>query len=263
MEIAFLWFVFSIVAGVIASSKGRSGFGYFLLSIILSPLIGIILAAALPRLNVPTERETYDPADFKKCPMCAEMIRREAIKCRYCGSDIPAAPASPPSAAYGAGRALAEMLKGEGGVSRQDGQPRFGLLVVGVLLLITGLIIYGGTRQPSAPTSEATHPPVSSSPRSSGWGYIMSSRYDYKTDGERYAAVFSPPLRLTDANIRAAMHSLAIDAFRLSDFPSAVPARVTRGTTTALAVSGPDGNTYLFVPMKGRNELMGMGFWRE
>jgi hypothetical protein len=34
MEIALFWLFFSIVAGVIASTKGRSGVGFFLLSIV-------------------------------------------------------------------------------------------------------------------------------------------------------------------------------------------------------------------------------------
>ena len=48
MEIVLGWIVFSIVAGVIANARGRSGFGFFLLSLVLSPLIGILLAACLP-----------------------------------------------------------------------------------------------------------------------------------------------------------------------------------------------------------------------
>jgi hypothetical protein len=54
MEIVLGWFMFSIVAGIIASSRGRSGFGYFMLSLILSPLIGLILAVAMPSLKVPS-----------------------------------------------------------------------------------------------------------------------------------------------------------------------------------------------------------------
>lgn len=149
MEIVFLWFVFSIVAGIIASSNGRSGFGYFLLSLILSPLVGVILAAALPKINKNTERAALDSGDFKKCPMCTELVRREAVKCRYCGSDFSAAPsgaalsAAPASsrAAYGAGKAVAQMLKRDPSVEKHDGQPGFGMFVFGAVLVAVVIVI--------------------------------------------------------------------------------------------------------------------------
>jgi hypothetical protein len=43
-----VWFVSSVAAGIIAKARGRSGIGYFLLTLLLPPLIGFLLAASLP-----------------------------------------------------------------------------------------------------------------------------------------------------------------------------------------------------------------------
>lgn len=40
-----LWIVFSIIVGAIASGKNRSGIGYFFISLLLSPLIGLVIVA--------------------------------------------------------------------------------------------------------------------------------------------------------------------------------------------------------------------------
>ena len=51
MEILFLWLVASIVIGVVAACRGRSGVGWFLFSLLLSPLFGFILVVCLPNLK--------------------------------------------------------------------------------------------------------------------------------------------------------------------------------------------------------------------
>lgn len=87
MEIVILWFLLSIVAGAIASSKGRSGFGYFLLSLLLSPLIGGLLAIGLSDLSKIAEAEANapNPKTHIKCPDCKELILKEALVCKHCG----------------------------------------------------------------------------------------------------------------------------------------------------------------------------------
>ncbi|CAH0534634.1 hypothetical protein VST7929_02584 [Vibrio stylophorae] len=48
MFIFIIWIIFAVVVGAIAKGKGLSGIGFFLLSILLSPLIGLIVALVIP-----------------------------------------------------------------------------------------------------------------------------------------------------------------------------------------------------------------------
>jgi ABC-type transport system involved in cytochrome c biogenesis permease subunit len=49
MEIFLFWIVFSFIVGYFASTKSRSGFGWFFFSLFLSPILGLILVAVLPK----------------------------------------------------------------------------------------------------------------------------------------------------------------------------------------------------------------------
>ena len=82
------WVFFSIVAGLIARNKGRDAFGYFLLSIILSPIIGVICALIASPNQQRVDNRKVRLGQGKKCPYCAEVIKLKATTCRFCSKDL-------------------------------------------------------------------------------------------------------------------------------------------------------------------------------
>lgn len=57
MEIFILWLVFAGLVGALASSRGRSGFGFFLLSVLLSPLVGLVIVLVIRNLAEDERRD--------------------------------------------------------------------------------------------------------------------------------------------------------------------------------------------------------------
>ena len=71
-----------------ADNRGRSGFGFFLLSFFLSPLVGIIIAMLLGPNQAAVDNAALQAGTSKKCPYCKEIIKADAVVCRFCGRDI-------------------------------------------------------------------------------------------------------------------------------------------------------------------------------
>lgn len=86
-----IWLLCGIAGGIILSNKGRSGCGGFALGFLLGP-IGLIIALVMQTDHKELEKRSLRGGDTRKCPSCAEIIRAEARKCRFCGSDLPALP---------------------------------------------------------------------------------------------------------------------------------------------------------------------------
>ena len=103
-----MWLLCGVGAAMIASSKNRSGCGWFGAGILLGPLALLIVGFMAPgeapvnsrpapqRGQVPnalmqSERSDASAApQTKECPFCAETILAKAIICRFCNRELPA-----------------------------------------------------------------------------------------------------------------------------------------------------------------------------
>lgn len=64
--VLILWFLLSLGVGALASSRGRSGIGFGLLSFVTSPLIGVIVVLIIKDLNAEKDRQYLAKREHEK-----------------------------------------------------------------------------------------------------------------------------------------------------------------------------------------------------
>lgn len=87
MAIVIFWIMCGVAASMIFKSKGRDTTAGFLLGAIFGPF-GILFALFSPKNDLNMERQAIVSGSSRKCPDCAELVKAEAKKCRFCGAEL-------------------------------------------------------------------------------------------------------------------------------------------------------------------------------
>ena len=89
MEILFFAAILGIVVGMIAKSKGRDFFTWWLYGTLIF-IVAIVHVLIIKPSEGHVEREALSSGG-KKCPQCAEIVKEQAKVCRFCGHEFPEA----------------------------------------------------------------------------------------------------------------------------------------------------------------------------
>lgn len=88
MGIFLLWLILAFVVGAVASSNGRSFVGYLLLSLLLSPLIGLIVLL-ISSINSPAHKQVAQQSQSEPEPLRYTYASTlKSVTCRNCGKEF-------------------------------------------------------------------------------------------------------------------------------------------------------------------------------
>jgi len=89
MRLFLIWIILSLMVGIIANGKGRSGGVFFFLSMLLSPAVGFLSVLLASPSNEIRVARGLQSGSLKKCPFCAGICGALETVCSFCGQAHP------------------------------------------------------------------------------------------------------------------------------------------------------------------------------
>ena len=86
--ILIIWIIIPSLIAKAAREKGRSYAGFFILSILFSPLIGGLILLLLGKNENEINRKKIESGENKYCPYCANIIQSKAMICTFCQREL-------------------------------------------------------------------------------------------------------------------------------------------------------------------------------
>ena len=99
-----IWLCFGFTTAVVASNKGRSTGAWFVYGVALGPF-ALVHALVTHRNTEAVEARETESGAQRKCPACAELVKRDAIICRFCRTELPPLASRAPSTHAGGSEA--------------------------------------------------------------------------------------------------------------------------------------------------------------
>jgi len=93
VTVAFFWLAGSVITGMAAAARGRSGAAWFFLALLITPLLALIAVLVIPAIapgqSIRERISSWAVGESEvRCPACREIVRSDAIKCKHCGTTL-------------------------------------------------------------------------------------------------------------------------------------------------------------------------------
>lgn len=180
MGLLLFWVAMAMLVAFLASQKGRTTHLWFLYGLFIWP-IALVHVVFTSQNAAAAEARTLAAGDQRKCPACAELVKREAVICRYCRTELAPLSVLDPARTV----ATPEPMDPADAAAANRRAVKAGVAVLGVAILAT-LVMANRERAADRRAAEPTRTDQYNACVDRGIAYFESIKsYPVMSDGRR------------------------------------------------------------------------------